>query len=182
MEKAMREILLSINFKTIIWAIPILLMLHELEEWNILEWYDSTFQGSSPSNKLGIRLWIVLVGIVGFVITAVSSLFPELRITATIMVILALITVTNGLQHIYWTITFKKYSPGVVFATIGLAVGLLVCITALVQNIIPIYYIVLLGIPITYIIVHTIKAGKTLTKEIYRVHEFSNKLEKLFLQ
>ena len=181
MEKAMREILLSVNFKTIIWVIPVLLMLHELEEWNILEWYDSTFQSSSPANKLGVRLWIVLVGIVGFMITAVACLFPEQRITAIMIVLLALVTITNGLQHIYWTIAFKKYAPGVIFATLGLAAGLFACITALVQRIVPIYFISLLGIPITYIMVQTIKAGNTLTKEINRVHKFSLKLEKLFL-
>jgi len=182
MEETMRDILLSLNFKAIIWVIPVILMLHEFEEWNILEWYDSTFQGSVPSNKLGARLWMVLVGVTGFMITAVSVLLPGARITAIIMVLLAVVTAANGLQHIYWTIAFKKYAPGVVFATIGLAAGLFVCITALVQSLVPLYFIILLYIPVTYIMVQTVKAGNTLTKEIYRVHKFSLKLEKLFLQ
>ena len=38
----MIDFLAGVNFKTLMWIIPFVFFLHEMEEWNILTWYHAT--------------------------------------------------------------------------------------------------------------------------------------------
>jgi hypothetical protein len=158
------------------WSIPVILLLHELEEWDILKWYQRCYLNPPPSDNLAVRTWILFCSMVGFVWTFISVMIPNNHITALLMAILIFITIQNAIQHFCWQILFRAYSPGIIFSTVGLVMGVYVCIQATNQGLLPLWvnFILLIGlIPVT---IETIKARNTMTKAVLAVHLFGIKL------
>lgn len=176
----MIETLNEVNLKAIMWIIPTIFLFHEMEEWNIVDWYNSTYQTPLPSKKLGTRIWLLLISICGFLATAISYLIPNKRISAMVILFLVVFTTLNGLQHIYWTIAFKKYAPGVIWSSVGIIAGFYITIVSLTQNKGLWIYIFLLYLLILPNIIQTIKAKNTLTKTFYRLHLLTVKIADFF--
>jgi hypothetical protein len=44
----MNDLLERISFSSIVWLLPTALLIHEVEEWNILRWYRRNFVDLSP--------------------------------------------------------------------------------------------------------------------------------------
>lgn len=160
----MVEILNGLNLKTIMWIIPIIFFLHEMEEWNIYDWYHSTYQTPPPSTKLSMRIWLWLISIWGFLVTSISYIIPNKMISAMVILFLVVFTTVNGLQHIYWTIAFRKYAPGVIWSSLGIVAGGFITAAFLIQQKISIVYILILYLISIPLIIQTIRAKNTLTK------------------
>lgn len=174
------ELLNSMNLKTAMWMIPVIFFIHEMEEWNIYDWYHSTYVTPPPSTKLSMRLWLWAISIWGFCICTIAYVIPNESISAMVILFLIVFTTFNGLQHIYWTIAFHKYAPGVIGSSMGIIAGAIITAGALLQHLIsPIYVIVLYLITIPYI-VQTVRVKNTLLKTFYRLHCLTIKLADCF--
>lgn len=174
------QMLNEMNFKTIMWIVPIIFFIHEMEEWNILDWYHSTYVTPPPSTKLSCRLWLWAISIWGFLMTTIAYVIPNESISAMVLLILIVFTTFNGLQHIYWTFAFHKYAPGVIGSSIGIAAGGIITAVILVQHLVsPIYVIVLYIITVPQII-QTIRAKNTLLKTFYKLHLLTVKMANCF--
>lgn len=173
-------ILNEMNLKTIMWIIPIIFFIHEMEEWNILDWYQSTYEIPPPSTKLSCRLWLWGISLCGFLISTIAYAIPNESISAMIILILIVFTTLNGLQHIYWTITFQKYAPGLIGSSIGIIAGSIVTATILIQHLASPYYVIILYLITVPVIVQAIRAKNRLTKIIYRLHLFTIKIANCF--
>lgn len=169
----------NLDFKSLIWSIPIILLLHELEEWNILKWYDELFIDIPKSTNFSLRIWLILISAIYFVITGLSFVISNNTISAYIMAALIMVTIENGLQHIYWTIYFKRYAPGVVFSSIGIIFGLLVFFKALSEGYLHYIIVILLFLLLIPTMVETVKSKNRLTKEVRKVHELGIKITRL---
>ena len=162
-----------INF---IWAIPAFFSLHELEEWNILDWYKKYYINLPGSTKFSVHIHIIFFCAVGFLLTYIAYLFRESLLFSLILSFLSGFILLNTFQHIVWTIQLKIYSPGLISSLIMLIVAVFVNIILIKNNLIQVPYyalIVLVIIPAF----NTFKIKNEMTPEIRRVHIFFIKIE-----
>lgn len=164
-----------INF---IWAIPILFSLHELEEWNILDWYKKFYRNLPGSTEFSIHLHIIFFSITGFLLTYIAYLFHNTFLFSLIISFFSCFILFNIFQHIVWTLQLKSYSPGLISGIILLIVTVLVNIMLISNGMIQVTYYALLLIFFSPAI-KTIKIRNEMTPEIRRVHLFFIKMENL---
>jgi hypothetical protein len=161
---------------TLYWSIPVILLFHELEEWNILKWYKRNYLNPPPSDNLAARTWILFCSLAGFIWTFVSVMIPNGTICAILMAILIFVTVQNAIQHFCWQILFRCYSPGIIFSTVGLAAGVYVIVEAINKGLLPLWFALVLSLGLVPVTIETIKARNTMTKAVLAVHLFGIKL------
>jgi uncharacterized protein YacL len=119
------------------------------------------------------------LSIFGFIVTAVAYLVPNIYVTSSIILFLIVFTTFNGMQHIFWTLAFKKYAPGVIFSTLGIVFGLVITIAIMIQRIShPLYIAILYGLTIP-LMIETIWAKNACTKVLERLHNFTLKIVKV---
>jgi hypothetical protein len=171
--------LTQLDFLSLIWLFPIALALHELEEWNIIHWYHSHFVDLPDKTQTSTRFFLVFVSLVGFVWTGIAAWSGEAPLAAYILFSFLAIVFLNCAQHIYWQILFKTYAPGILTSVFLLlpVIGILVY-RALAENLISIWYVLLLFVVIVPGFVDTLRAGNTLTPQFFRIHRFSKRMVK----
>ncbi|SRR6266567_7318237 len=89
------------SFLTAIWLLPVALLLHEAEEWNILRWEQRNFVNLPAKTNAGVRTFLVFFTLFGFLWTA-----------------LAAGAFLNALQHLFYTLYFRQYTPGVITSVV----------------------------------------------------------------
>lgn len=154
------------------WMIPIILTLHELEEWNILKWYQFHYKNPPSSDNLAVRTWLIFCSVFGFIWTFVSIWMSNDYLTAFFMSLLILVTVQNAIQHIYWQILFRAYSPGVIFSSIGLLLGVYTIYRVTNEGYLTWWVDIVLLIALIPTTIQTIQAKNTMTKFVESVHQF----------
>jgi hypothetical protein len=172
----------SISFRTIIWALPVVFLFHELEEWNILVWYERFYVDMPASTDFSVRIWIITISLAGFLLTGLTLIPKNPKVTAYLIVPLIALTVSNGLQHEYWLFYFKAYAPGVVFGgVIGVVLGVYIIYRAIAEKSIPFWYPLLFVPYIAMVLKSTVEAGNKLSPSIRAVHEIGLALASLFV-
>ncbi|MFZ5353652.1 MAG: HXXEE domain-containing protein [Bacillota bacterium] len=162
----------TIDFNYIIWLIPAVLLLHELEEWNILKWYEANYTDIPPSTDRSIRVWLIAFSIFGFLWTFISYIMPIRGIAAALMTVLVMLTIQNGLQHLYWQLLFMKYAPGIVFSVFfGLPAGAYVLYRVISEGLLPKWLILLIMALMLPGLLETVKAGNRMTRIVRAGHE-----------
>ena len=167
---------MHLDFLKMIWLFPTFLLIHELEEWNILVWYKRNFR-DHPENKTNrsTRFFLIFISIICFIWTAIATLPRSERIATIIMLPFILIVVQNCLQHIYWQILFKEYAPGIISAVILLLpTSLLILIRSFNEEFLPLW----LALPVLaywiYGLMETVKSKNTLPPSFQKINRFSN--------
>jgi hypothetical protein len=162
----------------LIWAIPLFFSIHELEEWNILNWYKKYYINLPPSTNFSIHLHILTFCFLGFLLTLIAYLLHSTFIFSLIVAFLSCFILFNTVQHIIWTIQLKVYSPGLVTALILLCVTVFVNIRLISDDLILLPFYALAVFTILPII-KTVKTKKEMTPEIRRAHTLFISLETL---
>jgi hypothetical protein len=167
-----------IGFKQIIWAVPTILLLHELEEWNIKKWHEKYFTNFPHETNLSLRMWLLFLSLIGFVWTTIAFLIPNNTISAIWMYLLIDFTLFNGLQHLGGLFKFKQFhNPGSFFAVLcGIPADIYITYRILIENLIPVWGIIVLLALIIPGIIETVKAGNKMSKIIYLASAFGIKL------
>ena len=164
------------DFLTIIWLFPISLFIHEMEEWNIIKWYDKHFV-EMPKNKSNIstRFFLIFISVVCFVWTALAVATQLEHVAALIMLPFIAIVVQNTIQHIYGSGLFKSVCPGLVSAVLLLLpVSVYILFVGISRHWIPWWA---LGILIVYWVMgtrETILARNRMMKSFEKINSFSN--------
>jgi len=178
----MNNILASItriDFLVWLWIFAIAFALHELEEWNILRWYQRNYIEMPPSTNRTVRVWIVFFIIFVFVWCAVATLPGDPVFAAYAFLPTIAVAIQNALQHVYWLFFFKQYAPGVVTSVVLLIpLGLYVTIHALLQDYLPYWYVSILALAMLPGLFQTVKAKNKMTSQIRSIHNLSIKLDK----
>jgi hypothetical protein len=104
----------QINFLSLLWIFVITFALHELEEWNILRWYQRNYVDLPPSSHKAVRTWIVFVILVGIIWCAVATIPGDPVFAAYVFLPAIAVAMQNALQHIFWLFHFKQYAPGII--------------------------------------------------------------------
>ncbi|MBN2039347.1 MAG: HXXEE domain-containing protein [Spirochaetes bacterium] len=172
----MNQLSSFINSVNVIWLIPVLFSIHELEEWNILNWYKKYYADLPASTNTSIRIHILTISLAAILLTFIAWISPII-IRSIIVIFLTGFILTNTIQHVIWTFQYKAYAPGLTTAILCMIIFTLVNII-LVKNemiLVPIYLILLPGIPT---VIKTVKSKHQMTPEIRRLHELFIKAER----
>lgn len=163
----------GISFSTVIWLLPLAMALHEIEEWNILDWYHRNFVDLPATTYTSTRAFIIFVILYGFAWTAVALLFVNLKVTAVLLSLLAVVVLLNALQHVYWVIAFRDYAPGVITSVL-LVIPVIVFLGLVAghQGLLPIWYQVLLCILVMAGLAQTAMAGNRLSRMLQAIGRF----------
>ena len=152
------------SFLTAIWLLPMALAVHEAEEWNILRWEQRNFANLPAKTDTSVRTFLVFFTLFGFLWTALAALPSNPTIAAFVLLPFAAGAFLNTLQHLFYTLYFRQYAPGVITSVVVIIpiVGYLTA-RAIEENLVPIVYVMVLGILTVLGLIQTIKAGNTLT-------------------
>ncbi len=143
----MFDFLNAIDLRQMMWLIPIVLLFHELEEWNIRSWHVRNAMDVPGETVLSTRMWILFLSAFGFFWTALAVIVPDHSLSAAISMVLVSFTLLNGLQHVLGLFRFKGYHPGLFFATaIGIPAGVYVTYQIFAQGLLPVWLLILFGI------------------------------------
>jgi hypothetical protein len=158
-----------LSFNRVLWAVPVVFFLHEMEEWNVLSWELSHFEGFESVPLIGLRLWLLLASVFGFLLTWIATRFQSEKITAYIIFPAIILTVLNGAQHVTWTFYFRDISPGFFFGgLLGIPVGIYLLFRAIKEKLVhPLYAVPFIGYA-TYATAQTVFLGAR-TPPIIRV-------------
>ena len=133
-------------FRELIWILPVGWAFHEMEEWNIISWYQRHFVNPPEMTSLSVLALLACSTLVGFLWTFIASLFRNLKITAGVLLLFfILVAFMNAVQHISWTVMFSAYSPGVL-SSVFLIIPSVIYITwrVLKERLLPKWYIIIL--------------------------------------
>lgn len=171
----------GLDFLIALWLFPIAVAVHEIEEWNIVRWYEQNFIDLPRLTDKGARAWIVFSSIVGFLWTGIAILSTNPTVAAFVLLLAFALMLQNALQHIYYLFYFRRYAPGIVTSVLLLIpiISYLVA-KATQQGYVPIWYTILLVVLLIPNLVQTVKAGNTMLPSLRAVHKFGAALAKRF--
>ena len=170
------DFLNSINLKTAMWIVPIIFFAHEMEEWNILDWYKCTYCPPPSSTKLSCRIWLFLISIFGFMITSIAYIIPDDTVSSGVILVFIVFSTFNGLQHIYWTIAFKKYAPGIIFSSLGIFAGMFITAVIVSKGLLSAGYIIILYLTTIPFLLETFRAKNKLIRSFSYLHNLTLKI------
>jgi len=171
----------KLSFREFIWALPIGWALHEMEEWNIISWYQRHFVNPPEMTSLSVLSLLFFSALVGFVWTFIASLFRNPKVTAGILLLFFILAAfMNAIQHISWTVMFNAYSPGVL-SSVLLIIPSVSYVTSrcLSERLLPKWYIIILYLLTIPRIIETVRYGNEVMPMFERLYGFANWLTKL---
>ena len=180
------EFLKLADLKTLYFIVPVILFIHEMEEWDIFFFHKNNYRNNLiDETVLSTRLWLLFLSVTGFVWTAVCYIIPNAVVSNAIMMVLVDFTLLNSIQHIGMTIKIKKYNPGFIFGGI---IGMLGALTIIAKIVIdaqfPDWLLLLLVVLVIPGIADSVIQSKKneLPEMVKYILLFSKKLEKLMIE
>lgn len=155
------NILGQIPFTTGLWLFYGLVVIHELEEWNIDRFERKHFEGlPAAASDCSARMVIAFVSAVGLVWCSIAALSGDPTLAAWIFSPAIAFMLLNALQHIFWSFYFRKLAPGAVTAALLIIpMGSFLTARAIGQGYVPGWYAAVLGIVIILGFTHTVISG-----------------------
>ena len=163
------DVLLAVRFQKAVWLLPACWFLHEMEEWNILNWYHEYWVNVPDVTAADMRVGLVLMSLAGLGWTVFTVLFKNPKVTALLVLpFFTVVAFSNALQHIYWVFAFAAYSPGVVTSVLlVIPVILYLTIRATQDQLIPIWYAALIYVPVVRSVYGAVQAGNVVPEPIH---------------
>lgn len=152
----------QIPFITGLWIFYALVVLHELEEWNIDRFEREHFEGlPEAATDRSARMVIAFVSIAGLVWVSIATLSGHASQAAWIFLPAMAFMLLNALQHIYWSFLFQKPAPGVISAALLiLPAGGYLAALAVSRGYVPVWYAVAQALLALFAFTGTVVSGK----------------------
>jgi hypothetical protein len=162
----------QISFLNLLWLFFLFFVIHELEEWNIDRFEHRHFDGlPAAATDRSARMWIGFVVLFGLVWILTAILPGDPALSAWIFLPAIAILVQNALQHLFWTVHFRAYAPGVVTAVLLLIpFGSYISVQAVQMSYVPAWYAAALGAFVLLGLAQTVRAGKRMTPLIQAIN------------
>ena len=112
----MNTVLGAVPTRRLGWLLPAAFALHELEEWNIAEWYRRYWTNVDPSmvNQRNSWTWLAFASLFGLLWTFLATCFRNPKLTFHTLLVFFIAVFSHSLAHVYWLFSLGVYAPGVV--------------------------------------------------------------------
>lgn len=165
--QAITDGLAGVEFVTLLWVFFTFLVLHELEEWNVNAFERRHFADvPAYATARSARGFIFLFCVGGLVITSAATVVGD-ETAAWVILPAVFFMLTNAGQHVYWSIRFRRYAPGV-----GTAFGLIVPLggylifRSVTDGRVPVEYPTILTAISALVWVQTLQAGERMSASV----------------
>ncbi|MBN2710668.1 MAG: HXXEE domain-containing protein [Calditrichaceae bacterium] len=179
----MERIISNIDFITGSWIFYFFFVIHELEEWNIFKFEDKHFTGlpagTTPKRS---RLWILIICITGLIWVSVAAFSADQAAAAYIFLPAIILVMLNAVQHIFWTVYFREYAPGLISAVLLILPTGSILIANTVDNYISLWYPVIWAAAALFVLIQTIRAGKNATPMLKIIHNIGINADKFLFK
>ncbi len=167
----------SLKFLTALWLFLLAFVLHELEEWHITEFERRNFVEVPPTaTGRSARTWIAFICAVGLVWCAAATLPGIPSLAAWVFLPGIVVLLVNSFQHVYWSLRFKEYAPGVITAVVLLIpIGGYIAFWA-VRQYVPVWYGALLAGLGLWVFIRTVREGNRMSPIIRGVYNLGFRL------
>jgi hypothetical protein len=155
----------GLEFVPLIWVFLLFTVIHEFEEWNINAFERRCFSGVPDfATDRSARGVIAFVCTIGLIWSAAAALSGGPAAAAWIIMPAFFFMVMNALQHVYWSILFRKLAPGIASAVLLIIPsGMYMILLAIRQGYVPAGYAVVLAVIFTAVWIQTARAGRKMT-------------------
>ena len=172
----------SIPLRFFIIFIPVVLFLHEMEEWNIVEFHRENYEIQFNETNMSERLWLFMLSLIGLFFSLLCNSINSTEIANSIFLILSTFLLINGMQHLLLTITIKKYNPGFVFGgLIGTTIGIFYEMKLIIEDVVPLWIFLIITliefVPAFYDTIQS-RRRKSLPNMIVQILRFANFVER----
>lgn len=161
-----------IEFSSVLWLLVLAFVLHELEEWNITAWeYRNFVEIPAEVTKENGRAWLLFICAVAPVWCGAATLFGDPRLAAFVFLPAVGLALANALQHVFWSMLFRQYAPGVISAvSLLLPLGIYALTRATLEGLAPLWYVLGIGVLIAAIVGHTMLSRRRMTAAIRAIY------------
>lgn len=137
----------GLPYASLVWAIPVIFSLHELEEWNAHAWEQAHFVEMPYIPLVGSRMFFFAAGVFSFLLVWIITRFKSPKIIAHLTLPFIVLITLNGVQHIFYSLHFVSIYPGFLFGgLVGVPVGAYLVVAALEDRLVhPFYALPFLG-------------------------------------
>jgi hypothetical protein len=158
--KRILSIIDHLDIRMLLFAIPLISLLHELEEWNILGWHRKVNSLVPDVTDLHVRIALVLVVLLHFAWIGLSLTPKSIKVTYYLVIPLLALSIQNGIQHFIWWVQFGIYAPGVIFGCfLGIPVSVYIIYRIMKQQVVVPWYLVVFSGIATLGVVQTVLRG-----------------------
>ena len=171
----------ALNFSTTLWLFVAAFVLHEVEEWNITAFERRNFVDLPVTfTEANGRAWLIFVCVIAVTWCAVATLPGNPKLAAFVVLPAVALAMANALQHVFWTIYFRQYAPGVVTAVLLLLpLGVLAFIIATHRQLVPLWYVLGLAMPVAMVVGHTVWNGRRPTAPMLGIYALGGRISRL---
>ncbi len=165
--------LAGLEFVVAMWVFLAATVLHELEEWNINAFERRHFSGvpEYATTRSG-RGVIAIISLAALLVGLLATLAGELTAAWIFLPVVAFMT-TNACQHVYWSIRFRHYAPGVATAlALILPLGAFLVVRALSAGLVEPWYVAALAGVSVAVWAQTVREGGEMSSSVrsaYRI-------------
>jgi hypothetical protein len=154
-------VLEQMNFLILLWLFYGLVVLHELEEWNIDCFERRHFSGlPARATDRSARMVIAFVSALGLVWCAIATLPGDPALAAWIFFPAIAFMLLNALQHIFWSFHFRELEPGAITAALLIIPsGGYIVSRAIAHGFVPAWYALALGAVAIIAFTNTVLSG-----------------------
>ena len=169
-------------FRRLVWILPILFAIHELEEWYIADWHSIYWIEFPGYSNIEMRVWLIFISICAFIWTGISLIPRNEKTTAWIIFPFFVLTVfANTLQHAALLFLSPIYPPGTATAILLLFPAIiLLSIKAIHDKLVPKTYIILLYIGSIPQLISIITTQRQFPKSLRYLLDFASKIADFF--
>lgn len=166
------------SFSSTLWLFVAAFVLHEVEEWNITAFERRNFVDLPATfTKTNGRAWLIFICVIAVAWCGVATLPGNPKLAAFVLLPAVGMAVANALQHVFWTIYFRQYAPGVVTAVVLLLpLGVYVFVTATHRQFVPLWYVIGLAIAAAAVVGHTVWNGRRPTAPMLGIYALGGRL------
>jgi hypothetical protein len=172
-----------LGFMNALWVFSAISVVHELEEWNISGFERRSFTGvPDVVNDRNARGVIAFISAAILLWCAAAALTGNPKTAAYVFIPAIEFMMVNALQHVYWTIRFRAYAPGVISATLlVLPIGFLLAVWAVVRGYAPIWYVLAWAVPYGWALVDTVRHGDRMMPIVRGVYAIGRRVATLLV-
>ena len=172
------------SFLTLVWLVWLSFVVHELEEWKITEFERRNFEGfPATATARSAHGWIAFICTVGLVWCAAATFPGNLTFAAYLFLPALVLMLLNALQHVYWSLLFRQYAPGVITAVVLLIpLTVYLIMQAALRAYVSRWYIAMLMAGLVFGFVHTAVTGKHTSPAIHAIYRIGSGVAEKFTQ